>query len=124
MIGADGINSLIRSVMRTMVLDAEGAEENPFEAKFMSVYGDAPRPPDIKRGMVYDIQGTGRASSLFVLRDRAQFSYIRDSTNRIETATSDLRKTKSMRMPRKEAIISLRLVCGSGIFTRRDIALK
>lgn len=43
-----------------------------FEAKFMMLYGDAPRPPDLKPGMIYDMHGTGRASSLIVLRDRAQ----------------------------------------------------
>jgi 2-polyprenyl-6-methoxyphenol hydroxylase-like FAD-dependent oxidoreductase len=78
-IGADGINSRVRSLMRTMVLDTEGIksphlnDENPFEAKFMLLYGDTPRPPDLKPGMVYDMHGTGRAPSLFVLRDRAQF---------------------------------------------------
>jgi 2-polyprenyl-6-methoxyphenol hydroxylase-like FAD-dependent oxidoreductase len=83
-IGADGINSRVRSLMRDLVLDAEGPksphlnDENPFEAKFMLLYGDAPRPPDLKPGMTYDMHGTGRASSLFVLRDRAQvFVYTR-----------------------------------------------
>lgn len=70
--------------MRNMVVDTEGTksphlnDETPFEAKFMLLYGDAPRPAHLKPGMMYDMHGTGRSSSLFILQDRAQiFVYTR-----------------------------------------------
>jgi 2-polyprenyl-6-methoxyphenol hydroxylase-like FAD-dependent oxidoreductase len=76
-IGADGVSSIVRDIMRRRALqddpDAAVNDEKPFLATYRAMWGTVPMIQDMTGSESWDTRGSGQSAQLFLGRGRGWF---------------------------------------------------